>query len=242
MKKIRKNSVMAIVIIAAALLITTSCQKEKSMLPVNPSDQKVTNEASLVIPPHDRAYSLISAKWWQWALKLPVENHPFLDTPGFDVTEGQSGPIWYLASVLDTVVRNCTIPAGKGLFVGMLNAEASSLEGYLTEEDQRANAEFNADHIHDVFATVDGTPVKNIDSFRAASPQFHFFAPTPWIFGETGGPGTAVADGYYLLIKPLSAGSIHVIHYSGRFHFSIAEGDPFDYDAATDMTYNITVK
>jgi hypothetical protein len=24
-------------------------------------------------------------------------------------------------------------------------------------------------------------------------------------------------------------------------HFAVAEGDPFDYDAAIDMTYNLTV-
>lgn len=125
----------------------------------------------------------------------------------------------------------------------MLDNEASSLEGNgTTDSAQRAYAKFIADHIYDAFATVDNIPVMNIGAYRVASAQYHFTAPTPWIFGETGGSGTSVADGYYLYIKPLSAGSTHVINYGGRFHFSVAEGDPFDFDAGVDMTYNLTVQ
>jgi len=60
-------------------------------------------------------------------------------------------------------------------------------------------------------------------------------------FGDTGGTRTIVADRYYCLLEPLSAGQ-HTIRYGGSFHFAVAEGDDFDFDAALDMTYTITVK
>ena len=110
-----------------------------------------------------------------------------------------------------------------------------------TYVDQHANAKFSADHIRDLTCTLDGDNVDNINSYRFASQQFSFTAPTPWIFGGTGGAGTACADGYYLMFKPLHHGA-HILHYTGNFHFAIAEGDPFDFDGPIDMTYNLNVQ
>jgi hypothetical protein len=181
-----------------------------------------------------------SAKWWQWALGLPLEGHPFIDSPEFQVSEGQSGNVWFLAAPIPgPTERTCTIPFGKSLFVGLVNSEWSSLEGYASEEEQRATAQLFGDHIVGVFCTLDGVPVANIGDFRFQTRQFTFTAPSPWIFGDTGGTGTTVADGYYVMYEPLSTGQ-HVLHYGGGFHFSVAEGDDFDLDVAVDMTYNLT--
>ena len=101
-------------------------------------------------------------------------------------------------------MRNCNIPHSKALFVGLLNGEASDLEGLgITYADQHANAKFNADHIHDLVWTLDGSTVKKINSFRFASTQFSFIAPTPWIFGALEGAGTSSPDGYYRMFKRL---------------------------------------
>jgi hypothetical protein len=190
--------------------------------------------------PYGQSYAQWTAKWWQWGLSQPVEGHPFVDSPDFDVERGQSGQVWFLAAPLDTVVRTCTIPAGKALFVGVINSEWSDLEGYLTEQEQRDFAVWYANHMRDVFVTLDGAAVSNIGNYRVESAQFGFSAPSPWIFGATGGEGNAVADGYYVFIAPPSAGS-HVLHFGGVAHFSTAEGDPFDYDGVIDTTYNLTV-
>lgn len=194
-----------------------------------------------VSKPYGHSYADWSAAWWTWAMEHPVAGHPFIDDPSFDVTSGQSGHVWFLAAPFGTVTRSVTIPTGKALFVGILNAEASDLEGLgSTTEERTDTANFLADHIVAPFFEVDGAAVENIDSYRVTSPEFGFEAPTPWIFGDIGGEGVSVADGYYVMIHPLSAGT-HTIHYGGALHFAIDEGDPFDYDASLDMTYEITV-
>ena len=193
--------------------------------------------------PHGQTYSEWSAKWWQWGMEHPLAGHPFVDSPAFDVRSGQHGDVWFLAAPFGTVKRTVTIPEGKDLFVGLLNAEASDLEGLgATEAEQRDTAKFFADHIVNLSCTIDSKAVQNIGHYRVASPQFCFTAPTPWIFSPApGGHGTSVADGYYLMLRPLGKGT-HTIHYGGALHFSIAEGDPFDLDAPLDMTYHVSTK
>lgn len=216
------------VALATALFATTTAALQAAVLPPQSN-------------PLGKSYAQWSAAWWQWSLALPVENHPSIDTADIDVTAGQSGNVWFLASTFGTMKRDVTIPAGTALFIGMLNVETSSLEAApffgATEAEQRAIANSFADLIVDVSFSIDGRAVPNIEAFRVESPQFEFTAPTPWIFGPTGGTGTSVADGYYVMVTPLPKG-VHTIQYSGAFRYSDAPGD----ESLIDMTYSITVK
>ena len=191
--------------------------------------------------PYGKSYSQWSASYWQWLFSLPVEGHPGIDSPDFDVTEGQSGNVWFLTGPFGTVERNVTIPAGKALFIALVNVDSSTLEEPpfygATAEDQLAIANGFADYITDLSFSVDGQPLDNLSRYRVTSPQFSFTAPTPWIFGDTGGTGKATGVGYFVMLAPLSAGQ-HTIHYTGAFKFSDA---PEDY-IAVDMTYHVTVK
>lgn len=191
--------------------------------------------------PYGQTYGQWSAAYWQWLFALPVDGHPGTDSPDFDVTAGQSGHVWFLTGPFGTVQRNVTIPAGTSLFISLVNVDASTLEEPpfygATAADQLAIANGFADYITDLSFTVDGKPVANIGDFRVTSPQFTFTAPSPWLFGATGGTGTATGVGYFVMLAPLSVGT-HTIHYTGAFKFSDA---PEDY-IAVDMTYHITVK
>jgi hypothetical protein len=234
-------------------LKTLSTLLTVTLLVALPRNVALADDASnpKVLPPNShpygRTYGEWSAAWWKWNMELPVTGpipHPSVDDPAFDVTFGQQGKVWFLAAPFGTVVRNCTIPHGKALFVGLLNAEASDLEGLgNTKQERKDTAKFLADHIvvSSLSCTMDGEPVKHIERYRVVSPQFTFTAPTPWLFGAVGGTGKSVGDGYYVMLAPLSAGQ-HTLHYSGAFHFSVAEGDPFDWDGPLDMTYKLTVQ
>lgn len=204
--------------------------------------------------PFGQSYAQWSAQWWKWALARPVTGHPFLD-PGFDCNSagnGQSGPVWFLAtSGLQTplVERTCNVPNDTAVMIALANAECSSLEptfpdgtGGQTAVEQRDCANFFANHIvvSSLSCSIDGTPVANLGAFRFATSQFAFAAPTPWIFGDTGGSGTSVGDGYYVIVKPLSAGP-HTLTCGGGFHFSVAEGDPFDADFGFGDTYHLNI-
>jgi hypothetical protein len=206
------------------------------------------DSAAKVFPPssikYGNDYAGWSAAWWHWMLQMPMEGHPSVDGPGFDVSGGQTGNVWFLSAPFGTVERTCTIPAGKALFITLMNVECSSLEPDPfhgdTAKEQRVCAKFWADHIINPFCEIDGAAVTKISSYRVTSPQFSFTAPTPWFFGDTGGASTAVGDGYYVFLSPLSAGA-HTIHFGGVFHFTLAQ-DGFDLDLPIDMTYHLTVE
>lgn len=205
--------------------------------------------------PYGKSYSQWAAAFWQWSLALPLEGHPFLDSPDdpyFDFGAGQSGNVWFWSSPDGPLTRIVTMPEGTALFLTIRDVETSSLEtvnsGFHgdTEAEQRANSKWFADHIVDVFCIIDGVAVRNLQAYRFSTPQFEFTAPTPWIFGgpeptdpNIGGTGTSVGDGYFLMLAPLSKGK-HTIHYGGTFHFTL-ENDGFDADFPHDVTIQLTV-
>jgi serine/threonine protein kinase len=205
-----------------------------------------------VVPPteYEGAYSAWAAKWWGWFMGLSLIDggipHPGVSTALVDVTQGQDGEVWFLASPFGAWIRDCVIPQGKWLFVGLLNVESSDLEEDsflffgLTAAEQAAKAGSLADHIADVSCEIDGISVPDMSRFRFANPQISFFAPTPWIFGGKGGGGTSSGDGYYIYLRPFPPGH-HVIHYKGVFRLPEADFG-FDLEAPIEMTYRITVR
>ena len=194
--------------------------------------------------PYGHSYGEWSAELWKQAIEHAVDGNPFVTGGCFEL----SGPVWALAAPLATATYSCTIPAGKALFVPSLTIECSSLEppdsGFHgdTEAEQAECATFWADHIVNLSIEIDGAPVQNLAAYRVVSPQFSFTAPDPNILlVPGGGPGTAVADGYYVMLAPLSKG-VHTIRIRGALHLSVAEGDPFDLDLPSDATFSITVE
>src|SRR5262245_49939125 len=67
--------------------------------------------------PYGQSYGQWSVKWWQWAVSIPGNNHPLLDTGPCSVA--QSGPVWFLGGRFNSggpVTRTCMVPPGTALF------------------------------------------------------------------------------------------------------------------------------
>jgi hypothetical protein len=202
-----------------------------------------------VISPHTKAYGMTygewSAKWWQWALSLPVDQNPYFDEDHdcSNGAHGQLGPVWFLTGVVNvsgTAVRDCTVPAGKALFFPILNVECATLEGNgLTEAELRACTRSFMGVVTNVAAEIDGVPIQHVRDYRALSPLFTY-GPLPddnvlQLFGfdaPDGAISLSVTDGFYLMLEPLSVGQ-HTIRFTGTF------GAPINF--TLDITYHLTV-
>ena len=238
-KQRRRDVIAALVLfVIMGLIVPTTTRVAQADRNPNPG----------VFPPNSKPYGKSQGEWsaklLQWGLQLPVEGNPFIVCPE-PPDAGQSGPVWFLAGGPTECAIN--VPLGKALAFPLVVSECSTLEPDPfhgdTEAEQRTCAKFWADHIvvASLFCEIDGVSLTNLGSYRVATPQFEFTAPTPWVFGAVGGTGTAVGDGYSLMLSPLSRGA-HTIHLGGAFHFSVAEGDPFDGDFGFDTTHHLTVR
>jgi hypothetical protein len=130
-------------------------------------------------------------------------------------------------------VRNCTVPEGVAFFFPLINAECSTLEAdpFYGGNEKELRACVKKFKIKDVFAEIDGVRVPNAKRYKALSPLFEFTVPENNVLGVPPNTGNSVADGYYLMLAPLSAGQ-HEIRFGGTFP---------EFGFSLDITYNLTV-
>jgi hypothetical protein len=192
-------------------------------------------------------YGEWSAGWWKWLMMIPADqNSPFNWPSTGACGTGQLGSVWYLIGISPnpgTVTITCTIPPGKALFFPLINVECSNLEldpfFGATPAARQSCAAADLQGAGNLFAEVDGVALQNLTSYRAKSPDFDFVVPSPNILSVPGhdvpaGAGKASADGYYLMLAPLSNGK-HTIHFGG----SILTGPLSGF--SIDTTYNLTI-
>jgi hypothetical protein len=197
---------------------------------------------------YGKTYSELAVKWWQWALGTPASINPLFDATGEFCDAGQKGPVWFLASTLgysdesNPVERTCAMPYGRALFFPIINSVYLMGVGE-TEAEQRSKIDCRIPK--ELFAEIDGVPVKNLYQYYEHSPTFDIQLPDDPIFG----PDYAsllltpnVDAGYYLLVWPLSPG-MHKVHWKATWEC------PFDSSGVANptiyneyITYNLNVK
>lgn len=185
-----------------------------------------------VMPPQTKVGGLSNgewgAKWWQWVFSIPADRNPLLDTTGEFAGEAQSGHVWFLAGTADTmppaippVERSFNVPAGKHLFMpvynwifgaGVYDCEPSFPGVPCDVPLLQLMAATNTTAPGVLQVSIDGVLVENVRAYQAASPApFSLDLLEGNILGlPPGGYYPNVADGYWLMIKPLPLGE-HVI-------------------------------
>ncbi len=207
---------------------------------------------------YGRTYSEWSAAWWQWAFSIPVASHPLFDNG--DCSIGQSGPVWFLGgkfcqngqSCPSTVVRSCSVPAGKAIYFPVVNIEDSAPEepnwgcgnnmpplasGTIAEMRQ-CTAPY-IDGTYNLSVVVDGQPLHAVkENFRVQSVQFDVTMPDDNFLTAIGeGPfsggyySPVIDDGVYVLLSPLAPGA-HTLHFQGTWPWG----------STLDITYKLSVK
>jgi hypothetical protein len=208
---------------------------------------------------HGKSYGDWGAEWWKWALGIPAGVNPVTDETGEHCDEGQSGSVWFLAGTFGGgATRHCTVPAGKTIFLPLLNyvlwtpedlayADSIGVPGATTEEKFRTLMDAFLDHATSLSCAVDGVSLNNLFDYRAASSPGTFplmLGPDNVLAGFGYADGLreeAAADGYMLLLAPLTPGE-HTIVSSASLTCNAAEcfGQEFSFEV-TPVTYHLTV-
>ena len=152
-----------------------------------------------------------SARYWQWTVSFPVSVNPGHDATGATCGYGQSGPVFFIP-------RNfppCTVPAGVVLFVPIAGTVCSTAEpppyAGRDEAELRACAAAEVVRYTGIVVRVHGQQVPGIQAYRVSSPRFTLTLPEHNILGVAAGVAYAVADGYQVMLAPLSAGEHEIV-------------------------------
>jgi hypothetical protein len=183
------------------------------------ADQVNPGVVSVLDKPYGQTYGDWSANWWQWVLSQPEEKNPLVDKTGELCATGQEGPVWFLGGTwgFPKVERNCTMPSGVAVLFPVYNGECSTAE----EPTRKSYAELrecviqgNLSPGSQLFmeAKVDGKELKNLENYRVESQLFNVTLPANNVFGVKEGITQAVADGWFIMLEPLSNGT-HTLEF-----------------------------
>jgi hypothetical protein len=204
--------------------------------------------------PYGQTYGQWSARWWQYGFSVPGS------TSVKDVFDGcpaePSSQMWFLVGTIGgpgQTIRSCTVPTGRAIMFPVLNVEWSAFEADTTpgsclvpaspsgdsDPALQACATAQANHALDsdatLTATVDNVPLQNLTNYRAVSQPFDFTSAPLNPLGvcqPQGCNSRAVADGFWIILTPLSPGT-HTIQFTANIPF-------FGFTA--DILYNLTIQ
>jgi len=178
--------------------------------------------------PHGATYGEWAARWWQWALSIPADKSPFADPTGDHCGEGQAGSVWYLVPLAGPVqaVGHCEMPAGKSIFMPVWWVLFGAVAGDCEPSNPGVPCDVSAlqaaaaslvESATTLDVLIDGVRVQDIVGYRAKSPGgFSIKLPeNPVLSLPPGTYSPQVADGYWLMLTPLTPGKhdieVHVI-------------------------------
>lgn len=222
---VRAVALATALVLAVAMVLAASTAVALKRGTPNP---KTPPAKSLVFPadsrPYGMSYAEWSAEWWEFTLRVPNFD-PVAEGHAPNCRPSDDPRVWFLVGIFNPDASRaieCVLPAGAALFLPVLNVGCSSVEAppffAPTAETQRACATALFANTTDIRAAIDGRPIADPLAFRVVSPQFAI-APLPADnrLGVTAGlSGTGVADGVYLMVRPLRRG-VHTIDIAGRF-------------------------
>lgn len=144
-----------------------------------------------------------TGRWWAWVYAQPIA--PFLDPDGRICNMGQGGPVWFLAGTDGTFSpqRECVVPEDKYLLVPVINMVYREIDSKQPRRcvDMQADAAVNNDHLISAVVLIDGKSVLDVSLHRVRSDGCFVLE-----HDEEGSEVHAAADGYWLMLKPLSRG------------------------------------
>jgi len=211
----------------------------------------LTSDNLQALPWKGTTYTDLNILWWSHVKGTEVDKNPLFDETGALCTQAQAGPFWYLFgswTPTSSAIRSCTIPCGKNLVIPLCNfLSDTSYPGVNGEGDLQYHYnvhDFQNQMRQDVEATcllsgqlqvsLDGVTFSTEDILfgRAeAYDPFDIFYPVNSADVYFGSPIKAgmykgVADGIYVVLKPLSPGA-HTLFFTAGFY---------------EVTYNLNIE
>lgn len=201
-----------------------------------------------IFPPGGKPYGLAYPKhienFWKWALGIPAKENPINDPTGERCATGQSNTnssVFYLTFNNGGISeRTCKVPAGKGLFIPVMQVEISDKDiPGAKPEDLKLATKTDQDSVNSLYLKLGNKEYnfEDLRKYRTDTDIFDVDYADNGIFGIVeGGPTKASADGYYIITEPLQKGNYTVHYKSSLICLDPGCAEP---NFAQDIKYNI---
>jgi hypothetical protein len=203
--------------------------------------ESISPNSSVFYPPNPYkplglAYSDWGKRWYEWLQSIVKEVNPAADRTGRNCALNQSGPVWFLAGTIGGMAkRTCSIPAGKDIFVSIINEMSSTAQYKKTDKDLVNCCSAVIDRVLHKEVIFDSQNLQGaeLDPYRVKTDLFNTILPNNNLCGVQAGPTQVVCDGYWIMIKQeaLTFGR-HLLHSHGE------QSDGF----TTEVTYDLMIE
>ena len=160
--------------------------------------------------------------WWRWFLSTPKSINPVIDETGdFASVNQPKDNVWFLAGKLGDELpnypaRSCRISSTHSILFPVINCEVNFLEcpelRTNAELKERVSSDENTITFKECHLDGKFVPVQRV---RSEPEVFEVEIDKDNAYNIRGGGITsAVSDGYWIFLKPLSIGQ-HFIHFRG---------------------------
>lgn len=159
-----------------------------------------------------------TGEWWNWAHSFGAGENPLVDAGGILATENQTAPVFFVGGTVGgKPIRTYDVPDDKYLLIPLVaaNYALSGGEDPLWARDQVRQV---IDDTASLNFSLDGVPVPQVDLFTHREESGFFtdvIAPGNYSGDPSGAWADSFADGYWLMLEPLSAG-VHQIRFGGN--------------------------
>lgn len=190
-------------------------------------------------------------KWWQWYVSVPKTQSPnypeypnHIQTNDCSVLQDPKSPVFFLFTPLvemSNVEWSCTVPKDKSIMIPIVSALADFGDPTLPEKTDESllSTVKPGNDFAQIKVTLNGEKLGyNSDpKWRILTDFFNITLPEHNLWMDKEKPGTyrAVADGYFLFLKPLSPGE-HLLNYEA------ATIPPNENQYAQSVSYHLVVK
>jgi hypothetical protein len=227
-----------------------------------------------IFPPGSKPFGLSyeehAINYWKWQASLPIDRSPYKDNA--ECGTGQTGlnsSVFYLSGGGGGFhERTCNVPVGKAVLIPLIHINLSDKEVPNTSmEEIDKLVKFDHDHVTTLYLEINGKKIidekydlgiilatdSKAAEYRTHTKIFDIVFPENAIFGVSSGPAKAIADGFYIITKPLEKGTYDVI-FKGSI-FCRGDTSSIDYELykrilgdclqtpfAQDMRYKLIVE
>jgi hypothetical protein len=189
--------------------------------------------------PYGIPYEEWLAKWWQWNLQIPTEQHPIANPGITECPVGDSGSVSFLTQKLQGISQySCTIPTEHAILVPIGTGECTNDEAISNVPEVMIKCATEGDKYITFDSSIDGmrllakpTPEPNLDENNnyVITKIFNITIPDDNFLNLEPGQWQDAAAGYFIFLKPLPTGD-HTLSISARVINLIDHNYDFKYD------------